>query len=429
LPNGARPLIHALPIPTTDALERAAVFWFGQISSTSNSVDVRVGYTAEEITLYLAIFDRSLWYDDSPDAASLTDWDAVTLYLSTVGAADPERYRVIAQMNMAQDQSRARRIERWTGSTWAPAQLPVTTLSGWRGDRLNDESDTGDRGWAQSFTVPFAALGLRGNPVGAQLRVALVVHDRDGRNGPLPAPQSWPTAMQPDDPTTWATVAIGAPQWRPPAGAATGETVVRRNRQSDTAVADADVGGDSSNLCGGETSFWEQWPNANYGASPDFNIQNQSDIADWPCFARYYVTFELNGVPSGKRIQRATLTLHQWGNTGTVDLARPSFIQVARVAGAWSEGAITWNNSPQVLETLGGLQVDPLLTAPAWPGVARQWDVSKAAADAYAAGEPLRLALYSADADYHSGKLFVSSDTGDWNSSGRPTLRITWGEP
>jgi hypothetical protein len=37
--------------------------------------------------------------------------------------------------------------------------------------------------------------------------------------------------------------------------------------------------------------------------------------------------------------------------------------------------------------------------------------------------------LYSADDDYNSGKYFVSSDTGDWNATGRPTLQVVWGNP
>jgi len=32
--------------------------------------------------------------------------------------------------------------------------------------------------------------------------------------------------------------------------------------------------------------------------------------------------------------------------------------------------------------------------------------------------------LYEADSAYHSGKYFTSSDTGDWNEAGRPTLQV-----
>jgi hypothetical protein len=50
-------------------------------------------------------------------------------------------------------------------------------------------------------------------------------------------------------------------------------------------------------------------------------------------------------------------------------------------------------------------------------------------AQAYGKGQPLRLAMYSADSDYHSGKYFTSSETGDWNAEGRPLLTVVWGSP
>lgn len=64
-----------------------------------------------------------------------------------------------------------------------------------------------------------------------------------------------------------------------------------------------------------------------------------------------------------------------------------------------------------------------------WPGEAYSWDVSLAAAQAYAANQPLRLAFYEADSAYHSGKYFTSSDAEDWDAEGRPTLLITYGNP
>jgi len=53
------------------------------------------------------------------------------------------------------------------------------------------------------------------------------------------------------------------------------------------------------------------------------------------------------------------------------------------------------------------------------------WDVSRAVAEAYAEGDPLRLALYSADGEYHSGKYFWSSDAGEL---ARPALQVLWGD-
>ncbi|MCX8063534.1 MAG: hypothetical protein N3D16_13215, partial [Anaerolineales bacterium] len=59
----------------------------------------------------------------------------------------------------------------------------------------------------------------------------------------------------------------------------------------------------------------------------------------------------------------------------------------------------------------------------------REIDVTRGVAHAYANGQPLRLALYSADGAYHSGKYFVTSRTGDWNAQNRPTLVVVLSRP
>jgi hypothetical protein len=55
--------------------------------------------------------------------------------------------------------------------------------------------------------------------------------------------------------------------------------------------------------------------------------------------------------------------------------------------------------------------------------------VTALVAQAYAAGSPIRMVLYSANTGYGSGKYFTSSDTESWNASGRPTLSVEWGNP
>ena len=390
---------------------------------------VRIGYTASELVVYVAIFDRRLWYDETPTIATLTDWDAVTLLLArpATSATPEQRWRITAQMNFSATPDAAKRVEEWSNGAWAPSSLAVAATSGWRGERLNDDAD--DRGWVETLRIPLDALGLPAPREGAFLRMGLLVHDVDERNGPLVETQMWPAGVSATNVATWGMLQIGAPQWYPPAIQPSGETTIRRAKVQDATVPDAGVGGTTGNLCGDNTpSFWEVWPNTNWGDEADANVQNQIDIADWPCYSRYYVTFALESVPAGKTIVGATLTLHQYGNSGTYDLAQPSYLQVLRAGGAWNEGTITWNNAPQALENVSAMWVTPVQSAPPWPGIAWSWEVGKAVADAYAEGQPLRLVLYSADSKYHSGKLFVTSDTGDWNVAGRPTLRVVWGE-
>jgi hypothetical protein len=190
---------------------------------------------------------------------------------------------------------------------------------------------------------------------------------------------------------------------------------------------DAMVGGGS--VCGEGMDFFPQWGNANYAGSTHLVTQNQGDVADWPCFSKIYVNFPLDILPAGKVVVSATLTLYQFGNSDPTR-AQPSLVQVLTLGDDWNENAITWNNAPLAQENVSQAWVDPLTTTPPWPGAARSWDVTWAVVQSYTVRQPrLRLALYEADAAYHSGKYFTASDTGDWNEVGRPTLVVTLADP
>jgi hypothetical protein len=119
--------------------------------------------------------------------------------------------------------------------------------------------------------------------------------------------------------------------------------------------------------------------------------------------------------------------MHQFGSAWG-DGVEPSYIQVLTVNEDWQEATITWNNAPLAGENLSGTWVEPV-AFPGWPGIPHAWDVTRAFVDALAAGQPLRLALYSADGAYHSGRYFSASEAPDWNATARPTLHIVWGEP
>jgi hypothetical protein len=187
---------------------------------------------------------------------------------------------------------------------------------------------------------------------------------------------------------------------------------------------DGAVGGHSE--CGSKynPNFFDGWGDANYANYAQINIQNQWDVADWPCFSRYYVTFPLTPLPANAGIVSATLTMYMFGNAGYgPGDAKPSLIQAARVAADWDESTLSWNNAPALLENTSWTVVNPMQDGDPDPKPV-VWDVTKAVADAVAAGQPLRLSLYSGDGDYHSGKYFWSADAGE---NYRPLLKITWG--
>jgi len=340
---------------------------------------------------------------------------------------DASTYRFDAQLVWWEPRDNYQAAYQGDGGGWVTVSVPFTTTSFWRGNEPNDDVD--DRGWALTYYIPFDGLGLSGPPAqGSVWGMALALHDRDDADGTPIADQVWPETMESQQPATWGQLAFGMPTYSPPPAIPGGTVTIRQGLEGAT-VVDADVGG--SGDCGQPAApdYFPTWGELNYAGKEFLNIQNLSDIGDWMCFSRYYVTFPLDTLPSGKVITSATLTLHHWGNAGEGwdPGPQPSLIQVLTVAEDWDEATLTWNNAPLALENGSAAWVDPLDSFPGWPGVPREWDVSRAVGEAYAAGAPLRLALYEDDWAYHSGKYFVSSDTGDWNEVGRPTLTVTWG--
>jgi hypothetical protein len=97
---------------------------------------------------------------------------------------------------------------------------------------------------------------------------------------------------------------------------------------------------------------------------------------------------------------------------------------VSTVGEDWNEATLTWNNAPLAVENVAAAWAGVF---PQSPGEPREWDVSRAVAQAYAAGTPLRLALYESDWAYHSGKYFRSSETDEYEQWMRPTLSVSWG--
>lgn len=430
-PSEARayPRIHLPRLAADVAWEETSVVWFGRITPSENGVDARVGYTEDALLVRLSIYDRLLWYDaDSPAADDLANWDAATVYLDT----DPDpaagigegAYRLTAQLRWWEDRAAYEATHRGADGGWQPADLGVTSEAGYRGEGAPNSGGEA-RGWVLTWRIPFAGLGLPRPADGEQWGLAVAVHDRDAASGAPNPDVVWPRAMHADDPRTWGAISFGLPAQGPASGAP-GGTVTARHGLNGAVVPDGHVGGGA--VCGDGLDFWTAWGEANYAGAMPVNVQNQDDIADWPCFSRYYVTFPLDALPAGKRVLSATLTLRQMGSS-MPDEAVPSLIQAFTVSEDWDEATLTWNNAPQARENLSRTWVDAIPFPEDWNALpAYTWDVTRAAAEAVAAGEPLRLALYSADGAYHSGRHFVPSDTEDWNAANRPALTVVWGE-
>ena len=410
----------------------APIFWFGRATEQENYVDVRVGYNDEALYLHATVVDYHLWYDRS-GGGDPREFDSLGLLLGT-GSGPSSSLRSTDYLLVSgfrgwplDDDPRWHWDARGDSGSWDPSWSPS---SGWT-DQIglryynsgpNNDSDR-DAGWATSFRIPWETFGLSGPPpAGTNWRLGTILYDRDGpAPGDMVREEQWPASLVDSNSTTWGTLAFGGQPLAKPDAQAAGTTVVRRGL-SGAKVMDAYVGG-GGNCQGGIFGDGDK----PHSGGENLFVQNQSDVADFPCFSKSYLWFDLADVPAGKVILSAALRIYGFGGSDPTQ-ARPSYVQLFIVAGGWDEANLTWNNAPDAQENISGTRVDVIHEFPGWPGVANEWDATRAVAQAYAEGRPVNLALYSADTAYHSGKYFVSSDTGDWNASGRPSLTITWGD-
>ena len=408
-----------------------AIFWLGQVDETSNHANVRAAYYQENLSFTLHVFDQWLWYDPSPETLELNEWDAFTIYIQ----ADSNRsnspsnaaYKFVSQISHFETRNDYQAAYQWNGTGWQEISSAISTSSSWRGTSLNNNNDQ-DRGWVTTIDIPFSSIGYSSPPPeGTTWAYAIAVHDRDDSSSTNISDQTWPESINPQQPNSWGELHFGEADYQSSSATPMGTTTIRQGLNG-VSVEDSHVGGSTN--CGApyDPDFFIGWGNANYKQATQINIQNQWDVADWPCFSKFYVKFPLDSLPTNKEIISATLTMHQFGNANGNE-AEPSYIQVLRTENNWSESSITWNNAPIAEENIAGSWVNVLTNFPGWPGVPINWDVTKAVQEAYQDNQSVSLALYSADGDYHSGKYFSSSDTEDWNAQARPTLSITWGNP
>ena len=408
--------------------DETAVFWLGHVTPNENYADVRVGYINSALWVHVNIMDQHLWYDTSPSAATLTDWDSVTVYLDKRGnmgsTPTSDSYRLDGQLNWFEPRANWQTAYRGNGASWVSIPITFTTYNNWNGDVPPNVAGS-HQGWFIAFSIPFSSLGLSGPPPqGTVWGLGIKVHDRDAATGPMQPDESWPEAMSADQPSSWGRLRFGLPGYTLPTPVITQGTTVVRQGLNGSVVQDAVVGGNT--LCGGTLSdYFVQWGDLNYTHVPVFNVQNVEQISEWPCFSKVFITFPLTSLPASKKIISATLTLHHSGNPGPAP--ESAYIQVLTVNQDWDENTITWNNAPLARENLGGVWITPLQQAAPYPGIPYNWDVSRVVAESYAAGEPLRLAVYSASSPFHNGRYFFSSDVEDFNAVGRPTLTVVWG--
>jgi hypothetical protein len=433
-------VVPTVNIPTIENVqsdwfpEEAAVIWFGKVTPTDNYSDIRIGYFQSALWVWISIIDRRLWYDESPSPEDLTKWDAVSLFLNIDDNGNNFTFdntlRFDSQLYGGEpNRNNWQAAYHASNEGWMISPINFETHTNWWSMEggLNDDSD--DRAWVAEYIIPFQSLGLSGPPPeGTEWRMGFELHDRDDFNGAQIPDKAWPEYMLPNKPVTWAIAHAGLPGYVPPQSS-NPQTYTLRNGLNGITITDGMVGGDT--ICGDGLDFWSQWGDTSYPGTRHFNIQNQGNTDDWPCFSKTYITIPLDSLPRGMEVISATITVHQIGQaTGPSDdppKALNTLIQIWEINQDWDPFTLTWNNAPAPFENLSQGWVGAIDESQL--GIPRYLDVSLAATRAYAAGKPLRLALYSADFYGGHGKYFFSSSSEDYDGNWRPSLTITLGNP
>ncbi len=429
--KGTSAVVRSINIPdfqnSAVPFDQTAIFWFGAVSSSDNFVDVRMGYNNSELYVDLHIVDRYLWYDPNAKGPNLTTGDTATVYLNTTqngsNAPDQSAYKFVAQVDWYQPRTYYQQTYRGNGSTWVVSPIAFTAVSGWRGTGFNGKEDAG---WTMTYHIPFSSLGTAGPPSqGTPWKLGIQVHNQDNASDMPLSLKWWPETADDLLPSSWGVLVFGLPTYQAPQ-TTNNATYTVRNGLNNQVVTDGMVGG-SLGCYNKGLNRWTGLGGQSYPGATRVNIQNEWDISDWNCFSKFYISFPLTSLPVGQGVVSAKVTLYEFGNSGTKGKLTPSLIQVASVNEGWDPATLAWNNAPLVKENISTTVVNIMPGAIIYPGQPYSWDVSKALADAYAAGQPLRLVFYSSDSAYNTGKYFFSSTIPDWNATGRPTLQATLG--
>ncbi len=410
------------------------VFWFGEVRGVENYTDVRIAYNSSELYLRLQVFDRGCFYDQNPPLDEPTRWDGAAVFLNLSGnignTPSLNSYQFLVQFDRDMNWNPPWEITKFSyqgnGYSWVEANLPFSMNSS---NQYISDQKTNCRGWIASLRIPFTSMGLSSAPsYGTIWGMAIANYDRDDDAGTYITPKVWPKNVNVNSPVTWGKLSFGLPPTTP---TQVGNITLIRQGMNNAFVPDASVGGYA--VCGGDPeNYWTLWGDTNEGfynpERSNYNIQNQANISDWPCFSKVYISFPLDQVPLGKQILSATMTLHVFGNAGSAGNEPASLIHVYTVDESWTDTTITWNNAPYIDRYISNTWVPSPPDEDYFPGTPHNWDVTSAVIEAYQKGIPVNLVLYSSDNFFHSGKYFVSSNTGDWNAEGRPILKIVWSD-
>lgn len=358
-----------------DSQYKSALTWFGDVHEEpslnirNNSVITRAYYYDKGagangddefdrgMFLFSHVIDRRLFYDTSAPYDDPQLWDSVSYYFyktnSPGSTINSNAYKITLGFNGNQSLPSSNYVKAWQDSNsdglWEPKTIDaycpdgfcnVRVVSSYEGDGINADLD--NRGWRSQIDLPFNffADDIMYKPdVGDIWYWAVEVNDKDSAAGGV-SQEKWPTTANLSNPSTWAQFRFADGNLTEdddvyiPDTAGTSGNVTIINNVNGAVTEDIAVGGGS--LCGalnqGENNDDFRYSSGAFSGNgwgyriyddetlPSqyefLNIQNQNNIADWPCFSRPYFKYPLTQVPAGKVIESATLKLYQFGNAG-----------------------------------------------------------------------------------------------------------------
>ncbi len=418
---------------------QAAIFWLGKNEQGvpgRNYADLRIAYSATALHIRVTVVDYYLWYKENPvPTDDLTQYDGVAIYLDTAHdrgtAPQSDDYflfdgaRHWPNGNAPQYHRQGQGNGGGWNTAWSGSWTDTEAMQWSCNPGPNSNSCTIDYGWTAIYTIPWTALGLSGPPAeGALWGLGVILYDRDDSPpAGYVAPEYWPETLAANNPGTWGELHFGSAHYHPLPAVPENTTMIRAASPTDNTVEDAWMGGGGS-CSGGHEGGSE----VNHGNDASLYVGSETAPTHFPCFNKSYLRFSLNAIPPGKTIISATLRLHHWGNADP-GLAQPSWVNLFTIRDPWEEMSIHWNNAPLAQENVAATWIYPITQSIPWPGNPYDWDATQAVAEAYTAGRPVSLAIYGSDTEQHSSKYLTSSETGDWNVAGRPTLTVVWGQP
>src|SRR5205807_5089806 len=221
--KAASALVRRINIPyfqnSAVPFNQTSIFWFGSVSSSDNSVDVRMGYNNSELYVDLHIVDRYLWYDPNAKAPNLATGDTATVYLNTTqngsNAPNQNAYKFVAQVDWFQPRTYYQQAYIGNGSTWVVSPIPFTSVSGWRGTGFNGKEDAG---WTMTYHIPFSSLGTAGPPSQCTpWKLGIQVHNQDNASDTPLSLKWWPETENDMVTSSWGVLVFGLPNDQAPA--------------------------------------------------------------------------------------------------------------------------------------------------------------------------------------------------------------------